>query len=117
MKRKIAAILTAIMLLSVFSMGNFAEEDSTVPTASFDEKVTLNDAEEVMPIHRIILNIETTFSQLAEQLNINKVLTRSMLGLIARLRTKILSHTLCYTINKILGNNISLGHIKELMFG
>ncbi len=58
MERKIAAILTAVMLLSVFSMGSFAEEGSVVPKASFDEKVTLNDAEEVMPIRRIILNLE-----------------------------------------------------------
>lgn len=59
--------------------------------------------------------IETTFSQLAGQLN--KVLTKSMLDLIARLRTKILAHNLCYSINQMLGNDINLGHIKELIFG
>lgn len=68
-------------------------------------------------IFKLRRRIEITFSQLAEQLNINKVLTKFLLGFIARLRTKVLAHNLCYSINKILGNNISLGHIKELMFG
>ncbi len=68
-------------------------------------------------IFKLRRRIETTFSQLAEQLNINKVLTKSMLGLISRLRTKILSHNICYSINQMLGNDISLGHIKELIFG
>ena len=49
MKRKLAAILMTSMLLSVFSMGAFAEGDTKSPTASFDEKVTLNDAGEIMP--------------------------------------------------------------------
>jgi hypothetical protein len=68
-------------------------------------------------IFRLRRRIETTFSQLTEQLNINKVLSKSLLGLITRLRTKILAHNLCYSINQILGNNINLGHIKELIFG
>ncbi|MBU5257613.1 IS982 family transposase [Tissierella praeacuta] len=68
-------------------------------------------------IFKLRRRIETTFSQLATQLNINKVLTKSMLGLITRLRTKILAHNLCYSINHMLGNNINLGHIKELIFG
>lgn len=58
MKRKLAAILMTSMLLSVFSMGAFAEGDTKSPTASFDEKVTLNDAGEIMPIRRIVLNLE-----------------------------------------------------------
>ena len=58
MKRKLAAMLATIMLLSVFSVGAFAEGDAKLPTASFDEKITLNDAGEVMPIRRIVLNLE-----------------------------------------------------------
>ncbi|SUP02350.1 Uncharacterised protein [Tissierella praeacuta] len=27
------------------------------------------------------------------------------------------AHNLCYSINHMLGNNINLGHIKELIFG
>lgn len=61
--------------------------------------------------------IETTFSQLAEQLNINKVLAKSLWGLMTRIRTKILAHNLCYFINKLLGKTVQLGHIKELIFG
>lgn len=68
-------------------------------------------------IFKLRRRIETTFSQLAGQLNINKVLAKSMLGLVARLRTKILTHNLCYSINQMLGNDINLGHIKELIFG
>ena len=57
--RKLAVILTVLMILSVFPMGVFAEEESKkMPTASFDEKVTLNDAGEVMPIRRAVLNLE-----------------------------------------------------------
>ena len=58
MKRKLGSMLMAMMLLLVFSMGAFAEGDAKLPTASFDEKVTLNDAGEIMPIRRIILNLE-----------------------------------------------------------
>lgn len=68
-------------------------------------------------IFKLRRRIETTFSQLVGQLNINKVLTKSMLGLIARLRIKILAYNLCYSINQMLGNDINLGHIKELIFG
>jgi IS5 family transposase len=68
-------------------------------------------------VFKLRRRIETTFSQLTDQLNNNKVLLKSLLGLVTRLRTKILAHNLCYSINKILGNNINLGHIKELIFG
>ncbi|MFT9494171.1 IS982 family transposase [Anaerosolibacter sp.] len=68
-------------------------------------------------IFKVRRRIETTFSQLTEQLNINRVLTKSKLGLTSRLRTKVLAHNLCYFINKLLGKNINLGHIKELVFG
>lgn len=68
-------------------------------------------------VFKLRRRIETTFSQLTEQLNINKILSKSLLGFIARLRTKILAHNLCYSINQMLGNGISLGHIKELIFG
>lgn len=68
-------------------------------------------------IFKIRRRIETTFSQLTEQLNINKVLAKSLWGLITRLRTKVLAHNLCYCINRILGKDINLGQIKELIFG
>lgn len=58
MKRSLAIILTMVMLLSVFSIGVFAEEVVKYPNASFDEKVTINDAGEEMPIRRAVLNLE-----------------------------------------------------------
>lgn len=68
-------------------------------------------------IFKLRRRIETTFSQLTEQLNINKVLAKSLWGLMTRLRIKVLSHNLCYFINMLLGKDINLGHIKELIFG
>lgn len=61
--------------------------------------------------------VETSFSQLTEQLNINKVKAKSLWGLITRLRTKILGHNICYFINKCLNKDINLANIKELIFG
>ncbi|WIV13647.1 IS982 family transposase [Proteiniborus sp. MB09-C3] len=61
--------------------------------------------------------VETSFSQLTEQLNINKVKAKSLWGLITRLRTKILGHNICYFINKCLNKDINLANIKELVFG
>ncbi|SHI20691.1 hypothetical protein [Sporanaerobacter acetigenes] len=62
-------------------------------------------------------NIKYSISQLTEQLNLNNVKTKSLLGLIiTRLRTKILSHNICYFINKCLGKNVDIGKIKELIF-
>lgn len=61
--------------------------------------------------HRLIFKvrrrIETTFSQLTEQLNINKVLAKSL----------ILAHNLSYFINTLLGKDTNIGNIKELVFG
>lgn len=68
-------------------------------------------------IFKLGRRIETTFSQLTEQLSINKVLAKSLWGLMTRLRTKVLTHNLCYFINRVLGKDINLGHIKELIFG
>lgn len=63
--------------------------------------------------------IETTFSQLVEQLNIDEVLAKSKSGLIARINTKLLMHNLAYFINKCLGKNqdTGIGEIKHLIFG
>lgn len=58
MKRKLAIMLTVVMLLSVFTIGVHAEESPKLPTATFDEKITLNDTGEVMPIRRVVINLE-----------------------------------------------------------
>lgn len=61
--------------------------------------------------------IETVNSQLAEQLNISKILAKSLLGVIARLETKILAHNLCYFINMVTNNTEDVRKIKGLIFG
>ncbi|WP_058485035.1 IS982 family transposase [Defluviitalea phaphyphila] len=66
-------------------------------------------------IFKIRRRIETSFSQLTEQLNIAKVKAKSLLGLIVRLRTKILAYNLCFYINQCLGKKES--KIKNLIFG
>lgn len=61
--------------------------------------------------------IETTFSQLSSQMNIQRVLTKSKWGLISRITNKILAHNICYFINKVLDINPNISKIKELIFG
>lgn len=61
--------------------------------------------------------IETSFSQLSGQLNIQRVLAKSMWGLVSRLTNKILAHNLCFFINKILNINPNIAKIKGLIFG
>lgn len=60
--------------------------------------------------------IETTFSQLAEQFNINKVKAKSKWGLMLRITIKILAHNVSFIINNILGNKQG-AQIKQLVFG
>lgn len=74
MKRKLAVILTVIMILSVIPMGVLAEEGEKLPTASFDEKATLNDAGEVMPIRRAVITLEDE----GEEYTITRVRLRDM---------------------------------------
>ena len=59
--------------------------------------------------------VETSASQLTEQLNIETVKAKSMWGLITRINTKVLAFNLCFYINKLLGN-IHLSKIKSLIF-
>lgn len=59
--------------------------------------------------------VETSASQLTEQLNIETVRAKSFWGLITRINTKILAYNLCYYINKLLGN-MHLSKIKGLIF-
>jgi len=59
--------------------------------------------------------IETSFSQLTEQLNIETVKAKSLWRLITRLNTKNLAFNLCFYINKLIGN-INLSKIKNLIF-
>ena len=68
-------------------------------------------------IFKIRRRIETSFSQLTEQLNLNKVKSKSMLGFITRISIKVLGHNISFLINKLIGNYDSIAKIKSLIFG
>lgn len=61
--------------------------------------------------------VETSFSQLAEQFNINRVLAKSKWGLMIRIVLKILAHNLSFMINIIIGDISNVAQIKHLVFG
>ena len=60
--------------------------------------------------------IETIFSQLCEQLKIERVLAKSYGGLLTRLVNKILAHNLCMVCNLLLGKTVEIAQIKHLLF-
>jgi|GEM_PF-4956104 len=74
MKRKLSVMLMVIMILLVFPMGALTEEVEKLSAATFDQKATLNDAGEVMPIRRVILSLEDE----GEQYTITRVRLRDM---------------------------------------
>lgn len=61
--------------------------------------------------------VETSFSQLAEQFNINRVRAKSKWGLMVRIILKILAHNLSFIINILIGNIFNVAQIKSLVFG
>ncbi|MGL5715729.1 MAG: IS982 family transposase [Paraclostridium sp.] len=68
-------------------------------------------------IFKVRRRIETSFSQLTEQLNLNKVQSKSMLGFVTRTSIKVLAHNISFLINKLMGNYDSMAKIKRLVFG
>ena len=72
------------------------------------------------PVRQLIFKfrrrIETTASQLAQQLNIEQVLAKSFWGLQTRIKTKLLAYNLCYYINKLIGKDAEISRIKHLVF-
>ncbi len=68
-------------------------------------------------IFKLRRRIETTASQLTQQLNIEQVLAKSFWGLQVRIKTKLLAYNLCYYINKLIGRDINISRIKHLVFG
>lgn len=60
--------------------------------------------------------VESSFSQLAEQFNINRVLAKTKWGLMLRITLKILAHNLSFVLNTITGNIINVGQIEHLIF-
>lgn len=67
-------------------------------------------------IFRLRRRIETVFSQLCEQLNAERVLAKSFIGLCTRLINKILAHNLCLILNHIFDKEFDIGKIKQLIF-
>lgn len=43
-------------------------------------------------------------------------LAKSYWGLLSRIKTKLLAYNLCYYINMIMGKDIDIAEIKELVF-
>ena len=68
-------------------------------------------------LFKVRRRIETSFSQLTEQLNLNKVKSKSMLGFITRTSIKVLAHNISFLINKLMRNDDSMAKIKRLVFG
>ena len=68
-------------------------------------------------IFKVRRRIETSSYQLKEQLNLNKVKSKSMFGFITRISIKALGHNISFLINKLLGNYGSIAKIKGLVFG
>ena len=68
-------------------------------------------------IFKVRRRIETSFSQLTEHLNLNKVKSKSILGFITRIVIKVLGHNISFLINKLMRNDDSMAKIKRLVFG
>lgn len=67
-------------------------------------------------IFKLRRRIETSASQLTQQLNIERVMAKSYWGLLSRAKTKLLTYSLCYYINKLIGHDVNFSRIKELVF-
>jgi hypothetical protein len=68
-------------------------------------------------IFKVRRRVETSFSQLADQFNIETTRAKSLWGLNVRLQTKILAFNLCFLINQLLGRSYNdLAKIKSLVF-
>ena len=67
-------------------------------------------------IFKLRRRVETVFSQLSEQLNVERVLAKSFQGLCTRITNKILAYNLCLALNSIFNEACELGKIKQLIF-
>lgn len=61
--------------------------------------------------------VKTTFFQFSEQLNMQRVLAKSMWELISWINNKILTHNICCFINKISNAKSNISKIKDLVSG
>ena len=68
-------------------------------------------------VFKIRRRIETSFSQLAEQFNIETTRAKSLWGLQVRLQTKMLAFNICFFLNQLLGlEQGQQAKIKSLVF-
>ena len=71
------------------------------------------------PLRQLIFKarrrIETSFSQLSDQFNVESTRATTLWGLVARIQTKILAYNLCFAVNQLLGVN-NIARIKNLVF-
>lgn len=72
------------------------------------------------PVRQLIFKqrrrVETVFSQLSGQLNVERVLAKSFQGLYTRLSNKILAYNLCLVLNSIFNETCEIMKIKQLIF-
>jgi len=67
-------------------------------------------------ICRMRRRIETTFSQISQQFNVQRVLAKIFHGLLTRLITKFLAFNLMFFINFALGNFLHPARVKSIVF-
>lgn len=94
----------------------YEKEITLLPVKRSNSKVQFPTALR-QTIFKLRRRIETSASQLTEQLNIERVLAKSYWGLLSRIKTKLLAYNLCYYINKLMGKDVDISKIKELVFG
>lgn len=94
------------------------ENEKDILLISLKRKNSKNPLEKQLrnALSRTQRRIETSFSQLSEQFNINRVLAKSKWGLMLRITLKVLAHNISFIINNILGNK-EMAQIKQLVFG
>jgi len=67
-------------------------------------------------IFKLRRRIETSISQLVDQLNIERVRAKSLWGLLTRLQSKILAFNLCFAINWLIGKSDDIACVKSILF-
>ena len=67
-------------------------------------------------IFKLRRRVETVFSQLSQQLNVERVLAKTFRGLCTRLINKVLAYDLALLINKLFYSQQPLACIKHLVF-
>ena len=99
-------------------LADFLHENRNISLISIQRK---NAKDKYPPmIGRIICKmrrrIETTFSQLSEQFNAERVLAKIFQGLLTRLLTKFLAFNLMFFLNFALGNFLHPARVKSIVF-